>query len=76
MRIINEEQRVRLDRLDDPVIEGVVRVRGIHAGRTFAFGPVRSHEIPELRAGPPILAFAIAPALAVLAGLVLRRKGR
>jgi hypothetical protein len=43
MRIINEERRVRLDR-GGRQVEGVVRVRGIHTGRTFRFGPVRSHD--------------------------------
>lgn len=100
MQLINEERRVRLDRGGNPMIEGIVRVRGIHAGRTFDFGPVqthdgvrieshqpaavvvhengteRRHEIPALRAGPPIAAFAIAPAIALLAGMIVRRKGR
>ena len=100
MELINEERRVRLDRGRGPMIEGVVRVRGVHATRTFDFGPVqthdgirveshvptsvvvhengieRTHDIPGLRAGPPIAAFVIAPAIALLAGMIVRRKGR
>lgn len=100
MERIDEERRVRLDRGGGPMIEGVVRVRGLHAGSTFAFGPVNSHDglrieshipasvvvheggiekthdIPALRAGPPIAAFVIAPAVALLAGMIVRRKGR
>lgn len=44
MRLINEERRIPLDRGGGQQVEGVVRVRGLHTGRTFRFGPVRSHD--------------------------------
>lgn len=53
MRLINEEQRIRLDRGSGPVVEGVVRVRGLHADRTFRLGPVRTHDSARIESHIP-----------------------